>query len=129
MYGASIPNPTQTSVTRWHSDPFSRGGYSFFAVGNQKNITAALAQPEGRLLFAGEATSSKPATGGGRQLALALHLNTPPPAGVTAPLWHAVLGAYLSGLREAQRVLDMHGAGTDVSLPYSLPPAVEAATN
>ena len=36
---------------------------SFFAVGNPKNITRTLAAPHGRVLFAGEATSDKPATG------------------------------------------------------------------
>ena len=36
---------------------------SYFAVGNPRNITSVLAEPFGRLLFAGEATSEKPATG------------------------------------------------------------------
>lgn len=46
-------------------------------MGNPRNITAALAEPVGRLLFAGEATSDHPAT---------------------------VLGALLSGQREAERL-------------------------
>ena len=41
----------------WQSDPFSRGAYSYAAVGG-KNAHAALAKPIGRtLFFAGEATS------------------------------------------------------------------------
>ncbi len=45
--------------------PLITGAYSYFAVGNPKSITNVLAEPVGRLLFAGEATSSKPATGEG----------------------------------------------------------------
>ncbi|KAL4419167.1 hypothetical protein ABPG77_004890 [Micractinium sp. CCAP 211/92] len=75
--GTVVPAPLQFHFTRWAADPWSRGAYSYFAVGNPKSITNVLAEPVGRLLFAGEATSSKPAT---------------------------VLGAYLSGLREADRV-------------------------
>lgn len=82
MYGAAVPQPRQYYVTRWASDPWSRGSYSYFAVGNPKNITAALAEPVGRLLFAGEATSDHPAT---------------------------VLGAYESGLREGERVAKLLG--------------------
>lgn len=63
LYGAAVPDPIQVTVTRWAADPFSRGSYSFFAVGNPKSITAELEAPVGRLLFAGEATSDKPATG------------------------------------------------------------------
>jgi monoamine oxidase len=42
----------------WQRDPFSRGAYSYAAVGGQ-NAAAALAKPvKGTLFFAGEATSS-----------------------------------------------------------------------
>jgi len=37
--------------------------HSYFAVRNPKNIARTLAEPHGRVLFAGEATSEKPATG------------------------------------------------------------------
>jgi hypothetical protein len=74
---SNIPEPTEYYVTRWAKDPWSCGSYSYFAVGNEKNITAVLAEPVGRLLFAGEATSEHPAT---------------------------VLGAHSSGLREGKRV-------------------------
>jgi monoamine oxidase len=44
-------------IHRWGLDPFSRGAYSF-AVPGKADCRAALAQPvDGRLFFAGEATS------------------------------------------------------------------------
>jgi hypothetical protein len=36
-----IPTPVETFVTRWGSDPFSRGSYSNYVVGNLRNITGA----------------------------------------------------------------------------------------
>jgi lysine-specific histone demethylase 1 len=78
-----VPEPKEFYQTRWGQDEFSLGSYSYFATGNPLNITGDLAEPTGRLLWAGEATSKKPAT---------------------------VLGAYLSGLREAERLLGLLGA-------------------
>ena len=44
-------------VTRWLSDPYSRGSYSYAAVGNSCADRKILAQPvAGRIFFAGEAT-------------------------------------------------------------------------
>lgn len=78
-----VPEPTASHVTRWGSDPFAMGGYSFFAVGSSAADCEALAEPCGwrkhHLGFAGEAT--------------------------TAPSMGTVLGAWLSGEAEAQRVL------------------------
>jgi hypothetical protein len=34
-----IPEPVQAYVTRWAADPYARGAYSYYAVGNPKNIT------------------------------------------------------------------------------------------
>ncbi|GBF93957.1 hypothetical protein Rsub_06206 [Raphidocelis subcapitata] len=76
--GPGVPPPSQSFVTRWAADPFARGSYSFYAVGNPRDIVDALGDPVGRLHFAGEATSRHPAT---------------------------AHGAYESGLREARRVL------------------------
>lgn len=80
MYGQSIPEPTSYVITRWNNDPFSRGSYSYLPVGVDMNSYKQLAKPiDGRLYFAGEATSSNdPAT---------------------------VHGAYLSGVRAAREVL------------------------
>jgi len=82
MYGRAVPDPSDVRVTRWGSDPFSCGAYSYTPAGAGMEDYDELARPVGdRLLFAGEATNRRyPAT---------------------------VHGAYLSGVREADRVLDM----------------------
>ncbi|MEM6796758.1 MAG: NAD(P)/FAD-dependent oxidoreductase [Acidobacteriota bacterium] len=71
--------PLAARATAWSRDPHSLGSYSFPAVGQAGDDVSSLAEPLGRLGFAGEATSrAHPAT---------------------------VHGAYLSGQREAQRLL------------------------
>ncbi|MGZ5377983.1 MAG: flavin monoamine oxidase family protein [Mycobacterium sp.] len=76
----NAPNPTGSLVTRWAADPFARGSYSFIAVGSSPDDMDALAEPVGeRLLFAGEATNPE--------------------------FFATVHGAYLSGMREADRIL------------------------
>jgi len=58
LLGAPIPAPVATHVTRWRSDPWSRGSYSFPALGQSMEDFDRLAAPVGeRVLFAGEATS------------------------------------------------------------------------
>lgn len=63
MHG-SVPEPKDALVTRWHSDPWSRGAYSYVPVGTSYRQYAELGRPvEGRLFFAGEATHAEhPAT-------------------------------------------------------------------
>ena len=81
IYGAGVPEPESVAVTRWASDPFARGSYSHVRVGATGAEYEVLARPlsGGRLRFAGEATTRRwPAT---------------------------VHGAYLSGVREAERLL------------------------
>jgi monoamine oxidase len=80
-FGSSVAPPSFHQVTRWSSDPFAYGSYSFFAKGSSPEDVDALAAPVGvRLFFAGEATSrDHPAT---------------------------VHGAYASGLRAAEEVLE-----------------------
>ena len=80
MLGSSIPNPTSSAVTRWASDPFALGSYSYLPVGATFDDYRSLAQPvDNKVFFAGEATNDKyPDT---------------------------VHGAFLSGLREAKNVL------------------------
>jgi monoamine oxidase len=57
-YGAGIPAPKAFLRTRWGADPFALGSYSHLAVGASLDDRDALAAPvEGRLYFAGEATS------------------------------------------------------------------------
>jgi monoamine oxidase len=58
MFGPNIPSPDGWLVTRWASDPFSLGSYSFIPSGGSGADMDALAEPVGdRLYFAGEATS------------------------------------------------------------------------
>lgn len=80
MFGTSIPDPEATQITRWRSDRFARGSYSFHAVGSSPADRRALAATEyGRIHFAGEAQSD-------------LHPGT-------------VHGAVLSGREAAARIL------------------------
>lgn len=63
IYGDDIPAPVDYQITRWASDPFSYGSYSFNALGVQQDTRNALAAPVGQqLFFAGEATSEYPST-------------------------------------------------------------------
>jgi polyamine oxidase len=72
--------PTSAMVTRWGQDPFSRGSYSFPKVGSSNKDIGLLEQEiDGKIYFAGEATSS--------------HYRG------------TVHGAFESGLREANKIL------------------------
>ncbi|KAL5737932.1 hypothetical protein ACOSP7_030693 [Xanthoceras sorbifolium] len=78
--GIDVPNPLQSICTRWGSDPFTYGSYSHVRVRSSGSDYDVLAESVGgRLFFAGEATT--------RQYPATMH------------------GAYLSGLREASRIL------------------------
>jgi len=65
-----VPQPIRSIVTRWYSDKFSRGTYSYIAVGSTGDDYDILAQPvDNRLFFAGEATIREhPATAAGAYL-------------------------------------------------------------
>ncbi|KAL3645495.1 Lysine-specific histone demethylase 1 2 [Castilleja foliolosa] len=78
--GIDVPDPIQSICTRWGSDPLSYGSYSHIKVHSSGNDYDILSESvSSRLFFGGEATTSQyPAT---------MH------------------GAYLSGLREASRIL------------------------
>lgn len=80
MFGSQSPDPESYQITRWHGDPFSRGSYSFIAPGVTNRTIKTMSRPVGeRLFFAGEATATDfPST---------------------------VHGAYLSGQREAKRIV------------------------
>ncbi len=79
IYGDAIPDPVEYQITRWNSDPFARGSYSFNAVNSTPAMRSALAAPlGGRLFFAGEATEKT--------------------------LFASAHGAYLSGLRAADEM-------------------------
>jgi len=74
-----LPRPLYANVTRWGSDDFAGGSYSFHGIGSTNADFYELSKPlEKKLFFAGEATEVRyPAT---------------------------VHGAYMSGIREALRV-------------------------
>ena len=55
--------PDGALSTRWEADRFARGSYSFLAVGSTSPDRAVLASPAGRVVLAGEHTSTdRPAT-------------------------------------------------------------------
>jgi polyamine oxidase len=57
-FGPAIPAPIDAHVTRWRSDPWSLGSYTFPALGQNMADFDVIAEPVGqRVLFAGEATS------------------------------------------------------------------------
>lgn len=74
------PEPTGSLVTRWAADPYARGSYTFLAVGSSPADLRTLAEPVSeRLGFAGEATHEE--------------------------FFATVHGAYMTGIREAERIL------------------------
>lgn len=86
-----IPDPLETIVTRWASDPFTRGSYSFVAAGAKPEDYDLMARQVGNLHFAGEATcGTHPAT---------------------------VHGAYLSGLRAASEVIEATIGPIEIPMP------------
>ncbi|TAF48996.1 MAG: amine oxidase, partial [Oscillatoriales cyanobacterium] len=80
IFGDEIPQPIEAQITRWASDPFSLGSYSYNAMGSTPKMRQALAAPVGQaLFFAGEASHRK--------------------------FFATAHGAYLSGLRAARQIL------------------------
>jgi monoamine oxidase len=81
VFGEEVPEPESVQCTQWDIDPYSRGSYSFVAVGSTPDDIDELAKPIGqRVCFAGEATNRH-------------H-------------WAGAHGAYASGIREAARLLN-----------------------
>ena len=82
IYGDDIPEPEEVKITRWASDEFARGAYSYTSVGMTPFDYDVIIKPvQDRVFFAGEHTSKdSPAT---------------------------VHGAYESGIREADRIADL----------------------
>ena len=79
MFGNRVPKPVDYQITRWASDPFSLGSYSFNALGSKPKQRRELAQPvDARIFFAGEATEED--------------------------YFGTAHGAYLSGLRAAEEM-------------------------
>ena len=62
-FGAQAREPEGALATRWASDPWARGSYSYLARGATADDRRALGQAAGRLVLAGEHTSvDRPAT-------------------------------------------------------------------
>lgn len=78
LFGSSVSKPVASCITRWGQDEFSLGAYTVVDPGATARKFDALAEPVGRLSFAGEATAR-------------LNQGTVP-------------GAYLSGVRAAQQI-------------------------
>ena len=56
MFGPTVPEPVDYVFTRWLSDPWAMGSYSYPAVGNRSEDRVTYAEPVNeRLYFAGEA--------------------------------------------------------------------------
>lgn len=82
MYGNSIPNPTNLLRTKWQTNENSFGAYSYTAVGTEmKHFDDLEEEVSDKLFFAGEHTN--------------------------ADYFSTVHGAYLSGLREADKIIDL----------------------
>jgi monoamine oxidase len=80
IFGEEIPDPLDYQLTRWASDPFAFGSYSYDAVGVSPTTRKTLAKPlQNRLFFAGEATEHN--------------------------YYGTAHGAYLSGLRAAKEMV------------------------
>jgi monoamine oxidase len=79
IYGSAIPAPVDYQITRWASDPFALGSYSYNPVGATPTMRKELAKPvANKLFFAGEASESD--------------------------YFSTAHGAYLSGLRAAKEM-------------------------
>ena len=79
LFGAGIPEPLDRQITRWATDPFALGAYSYNALSSTPTMRKRLAAPLAeRLFFAGEASEPD--------------------------YFGTAHGAYLSGLRVADEV-------------------------
>ena len=59
VFGRPVPEPVASAVTSWTTDPCTRGAYTQCPPGADPTMFDVLAEPaHGRLLFAGEHTSS-----------------------------------------------------------------------
>ncbi len=57
VLGATPPQLKSSRITRWKNEIYTRGSYSFAAVGTKASDFDTLARPQGRLYFAGEHTN------------------------------------------------------------------------
>jgi monoamine oxidase len=82
IYGNSIPNPTNMLRTKWQSNQNTFGSYSYTAVGSEMQHFDILANEiNNKVFFAGEHTE--------------------------IDYFSTAHGAYLSGIREADKIIDL----------------------
>lgn len=82
IYGSDTPEPTTMLRSKWHSNPYSYGAYSFASKQTRSDIFDTFTENvDGKLFFAGEHTS--------RDYRGTVH------------------GAYLSGIRAANNLLEL----------------------
>ena len=82
IYGSAIPNPTHMIRTKWNTNENSFGAYSYTAIGTQMQHFEDLAEEvNDKVFFAGEHT----------------HID----------YFSTAHGAYLSGIREANKIIDL----------------------
>ncbi len=82
IYGESIPNPSKMIRTQWGKNVFSNGSYSYVATGTSSEDYNVLSESiNNKLFFAGEHTS--------KDYRASVH------------------GAYLSGEREAEKIINL----------------------
>ncbi|MBK8346823.1 MAG: FAD-dependent oxidoreductase [Saprospiraceae bacterium] len=82
IYGNNIPNPTNILRTKWQTNENAFGAYSYTAVGTEMQHFDDLAEAvNNKLFFAGEHTE--------------------------ADYFSTVHGAYMSGMREAEKIIDL----------------------
>lgn len=82
IYGNKIPNPTNMLRTKWQSNENSLGAYSYTAVGTEMQHFDDLAEEiDDKVFFAGEHTE--------------------------IDYFSTAHGAYLSGIREADKIIDL----------------------
>ncbi|HVZ38443.1 MAG TPA: FAD-dependent oxidoreductase [Candidatus Kapabacteria bacterium] len=77
-YGPGIPRPIRMQRSKWHADPFAQGTLPHVPPGSTGEAFRVLARPVGRVRFAGDSTH--------------------------AEFNGTVLGAFLSGVREAEKL-------------------------
>jgi len=80
IFDVNIPSPLKTFQTDWSVDPFSLGAYTY-PNREMESLVKEYAKPYGKVFFAGEGTHEK--------------------------YFSYVHGAYLSGIREAERILNL----------------------
>ncbi|ANJ25856.1 flavin monoamine oxidase family protein [Agromyces aureus] len=104
---SAVPRPTNMRRSAWGTDPYARGAFSFAEFGSTDQMRTRLATPiGGRLVFAGEATSSlAPGTLQGARLSGLRAAGDI--AGFAEPGERiAVIGAGLAGLTAARELVD-----------------------